>query len=225
MAQSTLKQFVPLVFGFLVTAACLFASAGSISWPNAWLLLGINFCAGLVSMVLLRRSPGLLAERSNTSAGKSWDKPIVLFVVFLGPVATWITAGLDTRYRWSQDMGLPFVAFGAVIAVAAAMLIAWAMRTNRFFSSVVRIQKDRGHVVISEGPYRIARHPGYIGMAMFTFVTPLILNSRYAFIPAVITTAVWVLRTALEDRTLRRELEGYAAYAKCVKYRLVPYIW
>lgn len=98
------------------------------------------------------------------------------------------------------------------------------MRANRFFSSVVRIQKDRGHVV-SDGPYRIVRHPGYTGMAAFTLVTPLILNSRYAFIPAAITIAVWVLRTALEDRTLRGELEGYAAYAKCVKYRLAPYIW
>jgi Putative protein-S-isoprenylcysteine methyltransferase len=220
-----LKRFVPLSFSFLVTATCLFAAAGSFFWPNAWLLLGINFAAGLAAMVLLWRSPDLLAERSNTKAGKNWDKPIVMFVVLLGPAATWITAGLDTRFHWTKSMGVPSTAFGAVAAIFAAAFIAWAMRTNRFFSSVIRIQKDRGHVVVSDGPYRIVRHPGYTGMAMFTFVTPLILDSRRAFIPAIITVAMWVLRTALEDRTLRNELEGYSEYARCVKYRLVPYIW
>jgi len=122
---------------------------------------------------------------------------------------------------------MPRVAFlaGVIVAVLAAALIAWAMRSNKFFSSVVRIQKDRGHSVITGGPYRFVRHPGYAGMAAFTLATPLILNSRWAFVPAVATAAITVLRTALEDRTLRLELEGYAAYARRVKYRLVPAIW
>ena len=116
-------------------------------------------------------------------------------------------------------------AAGVAVAVLAAALIAWAMRSNKFFSSVVRIQKDRGHVVIASGPYRFIRHPGYTGMAAFTLVTPLILNSRWAFVPAVITAAMTVLRTVLEDRTLHNELDGYADYARRVKYRLVPAIW
>jgi len=109
--------------------------------------------------------------------------------------------------------------------VLAAALIAWAMRSNRFFSSVVRIQKDRGHTVVTAGPYGFIRHPGYTGIAAFTLATPLILNSRWAFVPAIATAAMSVLRTLLEDRTLHNELDGYADYARRVKYRLVPAIW
>jgi protein-S-isoprenylcysteine O-methyltransferase Ste14 len=196
-----------------------------LDWLNAWVLLGINFAATIAAAALLWRSPELLAERSNVKAGKSWDKVIVGFTVLLGPVATWITAGLDMRFHWSD--GIPPLAFiaGVVIAVLSAALIAWAMRSNKFFSSVVRIQNDRGHVVVASGPYRFVRHPGYTGMSAFTLATPLILNSRWAFAPALATAAVTVLRTALEDRTLHNELSGYADYARRVKYKLVPAIW
>ena len=159
-----LRRFVPVVFSVAITSPCLFGSAGRLDWLNAWVLLGLNFVASIVTAALLWRNPELLAERSNIKAGKSWDKVIVGIVVLLGPMATWITAGLDTRFHWSD--GLPPLAFivGVVVAVLAAALIAWAMRSNKFFSSVVRIQKDRGHVVVRGGPYRFVRHPGYIGM-------------------------------------------------------------
>ena len=214
-----------MVFSVAITSVCLFGSAGRLDWLNAWVLLGLNFVASIATTALLWRNPELLAERSNIKAGERWDKAIVGIVVLLGPVATWITAGLDTRFHWSD--GMPPLAFigGVVVAVLAAALIAWAMRSNKFFSSVVRIQKDRGHVVVRGGPYRFVRHPGYTGMSVFTLATPLILNSRWAFAPAMATAAVTVLRTALEDRTLHNELDGYADYARRVKYKLVPAIW
>lgn len=220
-----LRRFVPVVFSVAITSVCLFGSVGRLDWLNAWVLLGLNFVASIVTTALLWRNPELLAERSNIKAGKSWDKAIVGIVVLLGPMATWITAGLDTRFHWSD--GMPPLAFivGVVVAVLAAALIAWAMRSNKFFSSVVRIQKDRGHVVVTSGPYRFVRHPGYTGMSVFTLATPLILNSRWAFAPAMATAATAVLRTALEDRTLHNELDGYADYARRVKYKLVPVIW
>jgi protein-S-isoprenylcysteine O-methyltransferase Ste14 len=187
--------------------------------------LGLNFVASIATTAVLWRNPELLAERSNIKAGKSWDKAIVAIVVLLGPLATWITAGLDTRFHWSD--GMPPLAFivGVVVAALAAALIARAMRSNKFFSSVVRIQKDRGHVVVTDGPYRFVRHPGYTGKSVFTLATPLILNSRWAFTPAMATAAIMVLRTALEDRTLHYELDGYADYARSVKYKLMPAIW
>lgn len=220
-----LRRFVPVVFSVAITSVCLFGSVGRLDWLNAWVLLGLNFVASIVTTALLWRNPELIAERSNIKAGKSWDKAIVGIVVLLGPMATWITAGLDTRFHWSH--GMPPLAFivGVVVAVLAAALIAWAMRSNKFFSSVVRIQKDRGHVVVTSGPYRFVRHPGYTGMSVFTLATPLILNSRWAFAPAMATAATAVLRTALEDRTLHNELDGYADYARRVKYKLVPVIW
>jgi protein-S-isoprenylcysteine O-methyltransferase Ste14 len=225
MHISILRRFVPVIFSLAITSACLFGSVGRLDWSNAWVLLGLNCAASMATIALLWRNPELLAERSNIKAGKSWDKVIVAITVLLGPVATWITAGLDTRFHWSD--GMPRLEFivGVVVAMLAAALVAWAMRSNKFFSSVVRIQKDRGHFVVTDGPYRFVRHPGYTGMSAFTLVTPLILNSRWALAPAVATAAITVLRSVLEDRTLHNELDGYAEYARRVKYKLVPAIW
>lgn len=220
-----MKTFVQILLSVAVTALCLFGSAGRFNWPNAWILLVLNLAAAVTTTVLLASDPALAAERRNTKAGKSWDKPIVFVVVLLGPVATWITSGLDIRFRWSEEMGPMSVIAGVVVALLAIVLIAWAMRANTFFSSVVRIQKDRGHSVISTGPYSFLRHPGYTGFAAFTLATPLILASRWAFLPAAATVAVTVVRTALEDGTLQRELDGYADYARQVRYKLVPMLW
>lgn len=219
------KQFAPVIFSLAITSVCLFGSAGRFDWTNAWVLLALNFAASVASTLLLSRNPDLLAERSNVKAGKSWDKPIVGFVVLIGPVATWVTAGLDHRLHWSEPLSTSALLAGVAIGILSAALIAWAMRTNKFFSSVVRIQKDRGHVVVHHGPYRFVRHPAYTGMAAFTLATPLILSSQWAFVPAIATAAVTGLRTVLEDRTLQNELEGYAEYARKVRYRLLPLIW
>src|SRR6516225_6123085 len=129
MRIPTRRQFAPVVFSLAVTSACLFGSSGRLNWSNAWVLLGLNFAASIASTILLSRDPGLLAERSNVKAGKNWDKPIVAIVVLLGPVATWITAGLDTRLHWSD--GMPYSAFmsGVVVAVLSAAVIAWAMHS------------------------------------------------------------------------------------------------
>ena len=208
-----------------ITSACLFGARQDLRWPNAWALLLINLLASIASSTLLSSDPDLLAERSNTRAGKKWDKPLVFVMVLLGPVAVWVTAGLDVRFHWSRTFGaIPFFA-GAALAVLAAALVAWAMRCNRFFSAVVRIQKDRGQVVITTGPYGFIRHPAYAGMCAFTLATPLILGSRWALVPAIFTTLVTILRTALEDRTLLNELEGYTSYTRSVRFRLLPRIW
>ena len=223
MRLADVKSLVPVCLSLTITAVCLFGSAGRLDWSNAWVLLGLSFVAGLAFIV--GRNSELAAERRNIKAGKSWDKVLVSITVLLGPMAVWITAGLDHRLHWSN--GTSSVAFtaGVAAAVFSAALIAWAMRSNRFFSSVVRIQKDRGHTVVDGGPYRFIRHPGYAGMSVFTLVTPLILGSDWALVPAAGTASVIVLRTIMEDSTLHNELDGYADYARRVRYRLLPAIW
>jgi protein-S-isoprenylcysteine O-methyltransferase Ste14 len=223
MQLAKVKSLVPILFSFTIMSVSLFWSAGQLDWFNGWVLLGLSLAAGLAFNAAL--SPELAAERRNVKAGKSWDKVLVAITVLIGPVAVWATAGLDHRYHWSSGVASSAFAAGVAAAVLAAVLIVWAMRSNRFFSSVVRIQKDRGHTVVDAGPYRFIRHPGYAGMCAFTLVTPLILGSYWAFAPAAANAAVMVLRTMLEDITLRNELDGYADYARRVRYRLVPAVW
>jgi protein-S-isoprenylcysteine O-methyltransferase Ste14 len=223
MRFSDVKQLVPIFFSLAITAVCLFGSAGRLDWSNAWILLGLSLAAGLAYTV--GRDPELAAERRNVRAGKSWDKVLVGITVLLGPMAMWITAGLDERFHWSKGIPSRVLPAALTSAVVAAALVAWAMRSNRFFSSVVRIQKERGHTVVDAGPYRFIRHPGYTGMGVFMLMTPLILGSYWALVPAAASASAIVIRTILEDRTLHNELEGYAGYARRVRYRLLPAIW
>jgi len=223
MRPTHAKPFLSICISLTITAVCLFGSAGRLGWPNAWVLLGLSLASGLALTV--GRNPDLAAERRNIQAGRSWDKVLVLITVLLGPMAMWITAGLDDRFHWSNGISSLAFTAGVAAAVLAAALIAWAMRSNTFFSSVVRIQKDRGHTVVDGGPYRFVRHPGYAGMSVFTLVTPLILGSYWALAPAAANVSVVVIRTILEDLTLQRELDGYADYARKVRYRLLPAIW
>ena len=181
MSLAIAKPLVPICFSLAITAACLFGSAGRLDWSKAWVLLGLSLIGGLAFTV--GRSPELTAERRNIQAGKSWDKVLAGITVLLGPMAMWITAGLDGRFHWSSGMSALAFPAGVVAAILGSALIAWAMRSNRFFSSVVRIQKDRGHTVVEGGPYRFIRHPGYAGMSAFTLATPLILGSYWAFAP------------------------------------------
>ena len=221
--ETLLKSLVSICISLAITAACLFVSAGRLDWTNAWVLLGLSLVTGLAFTV--GRDPELAAERRNVKDGKSWDKLLVGITVLLGPMAVWITAGLDHRYHWSTGgSSLAFTA-GLAVAVLGSVLSTWAMRSNRFFSSVVRIQKERGHTVVDSGPYRFIRHPGYAGMLAFILATPLILGSEWGLVPAVATASVTVLRTSMEDRTLHQELDGYADYARRVRYRLLPAIW
>jgi protein-S-isoprenylcysteine O-methyltransferase Ste14 len=109
--------------------------------------------------------------------------------------------------------------------MAGMLLVSWAMASNKFFSTTVRIQDDRGQTVTSSGPYRLVRHPGYVGFLVSNLATPLLLGSLWALIPAVVLEALVVVRTALEDRTLQAELGGYRDYARRVRYRLLPGVW
>ena len=136
-----------------------------------------------------------------------------------------ILAGLDAgRYRWSQ-LSIAYGSAGIFLYLAFFLLFHWAMLTNRHFEGSARIQKDRAHKVITDGPYAFVRHPGYVAMIFAGLADSLIIGSLYALIPAVLAVIVVIIRTLLEDRMLLNELEGYSDYARKTKYRLVPGIW
>lgn len=198
-------------------------------WWQAWLAAGLPLVAMIVSRVLaLRKYPDLAAERSQmTSAAgvKRWDRFLMPAVAFYLPAAVYTTAGLDERFSWSPDLPVAVHLVGLAVIVLGYAFSTWALVENRFFSSVVRIQTDRGHTVVSTGPYRLVRHPAYAAGIWVMAAFALLLGSLWALIPASLVAVGTVVRTALEDRTLQQELPGYAEYARQTRYRLLPGVW
>ena len=156
---------------------------------------------------------------------KRWDKALAPLVAIAGPIAFWATAAGDVRTHWPPPVPMPWSVAAFVVCALGFALTLWAMDTNRFFATTVRIQRDRGHAVVTSGPYAYLRHPGYTGALAFTLASPVALGSWLAVIPAAATGLMLALRTAIEDRTLRAELDGYEAYSRRVRSRLVPGLW
>jgi protein-S-isoprenylcysteine O-methyltransferase Ste14 len=219
------------IAGILVVSAlfvlCLFSLAGRWDWMGGWAYLGMLIAGSALNDVCLWvKNPDLLKRRGRIGEGtKTWDK-ICLALFGLTYLLILVVGALDAgRYRWSA---MPFLLWpvGATLFVAGQTLVTWSMLVNPFFEKTARIQTDRGHKVIDSGPYRYVRHPGYLGTIIgFILATPLMLGSWWSVVPAVLATLNLVVRTALEDRMLLQELEGYKAYAKRVRYRLIPLFW
>jgi protein-S-isoprenylcysteine O-methyltransferase Ste14 len=225
----TAKQVLRFIIVLLLMPAALFISAGRLNWVMGWVYFGVTLALTVVSRVaMFRAAPELLSERARfdeAEGAKSWDRSLVLLVAILLPLVGLIIAGLDDRLGWSSELPL-WLQIVALILVALGTLVGtWAMAVNRFFSAVVRIQKDRGHTVVTGGPYRFVRHPAYIGGLVVAFASAVALESLWALIPAGLTALLYILRTALEDKTLRDELAGYEEYAQRTRYRLVPGVW
>jgi protein-S-isoprenylcysteine O-methyltransferase Ste14 len=223
------RQWIRLVVVHLLIPFILFICGGDIGWWQAWIYSLLFLAVGIGGrMWAEQRHPGITVERQNKESfhnAKAWDKILapLMAVSIVFPMV--IVAGLDHRYYWSPEfplwlsvVGFVFIAFGYTFA-------AWAMAENRFFSSVVRIQADRGHVVCDTGPYRFVRHPGYAGSILPLLGIVLALGSVWALIPAAVASIISVIRTVLEDQTLQEELPGYRDYAQRVRYRLIPWIY
>lgn len=226
--MSAVLRRMSQVFSVLaVLAASLFLSAGRTDWPMAWALVGLYAMGVAINATLLARyNPELIEERSRIQrGGERWDRVPAAVVGIFGPLAVWIVAGLDRRFGWSPPIPLSLQIAALVLAALGFAVLIWAMVSNRFFSALVRIQKERGHTAVTHGPYGYVRHPGYLGLTVLTLAAPVLLGTLLALIPAGLTTAVTIVRTVLEDRTLRRELEGYEEYSRRVRYRLLPGLW
>lgn len=221
------KQAAQLVVFFVLFGLALFLPAGTLSWPAGWifLVLFFGFYVG-VNWWLYRYNPALMQERLSltTSDQKGWDK--VLFPLMLAFTFGWlIFMSLDAeRFHWSQAAVWVQVV-GVVVLLCSFYLLFLTFRENSYLSPVVRIQEERGHTVVSTGPYRTVRHPMYAAILVFMVGTSLSLGSYYGVLIGLIFMAVLARRAVLEERTLRKELRGYTDYTKKVRYRLIPYVW
>jgi protein-S-isoprenylcysteine O-methyltransferase Ste14 len=211
--------------GVVFVAVSLFVPAGRWDWGWGWAMVALYAAwVGATTLLLIRRSPELLAERAaRRKGGKGWDMALMSIVGLL-TVGKHIVAGLDVRWGGAQMPLAPHL-IGLVVAGLGYALGVWAMVANAFFSKIVRIQEDRSHTVVSGGPYRVVRHPGYLGTVAFELSTPFLLGSWWALIPGALAALLMVVRTALEDRTLQAELNGYAEYSRKVRHRLLPGVW
>lgn len=224
---SALRRLIRLPIMALSMAAILFISAGRLDWAMAWVYLGFHMASGTVGMLIVAsRHPDLIGERADAPKdAKGWDKVLSSILIVLTLLVPLPVAGLDRRFGWSPQLPLALQVVVLAVYALAHGLGVWAAVSNKFYSRVVRIQKEREHVVVSGGPYRYVRHPGYVGAMVDLFSLPLVLGSLWALIPAGVAACLLIVRTLLEDRTLHEELDGYKEYAQRVRYRLLPGVW
>jgi protein-S-isoprenylcysteine O-methyltransferase Ste14 len=204
--------------------------AGTWRWWEAWALIGLWVAYAVATTAfLLRHDPELLAERMKASPAqkgqKAWDKVLMLPILVAG-FGLFIVPGFDVvRFGWSE----PLPVWIEILAMAAHLpvfvFLTWVTRENTYLSRVVKIAEERGHEVITTGPYARVRHPMYSGVIILVLAVPVALGSRFGLIPAALMVALVIVRTYLEDRTLHGELPGYPEYARETPYRLVPGIW
>jgi protein-S-isoprenylcysteine O-methyltransferase Ste14 len=223
--RSMLTGLVRLGVLVVLWGAILFGINGGFDWTLAWAFIGVYVAIAVVTQIAI--GPDLRAERATAITQETSPvQRVVGIIAGVGLFGILIVAALDRRF-WQaapilsnglQWISLALVAVGLLIGV-------WAMLANRFYSSAVRIQEDRGQTVVTTGPYRIVRHPSYVGFILMALTVPLALGSLWALIPAVVLAGAIVVRTADEDRTLRRDLPGYEEYTHHTRYRLIPGLW
>ncbi len=212
--------------GILMAGAILFLCAGRWDWLWGWAtVLTLAFWVGGTALAVIPTNPALLAERTRPRQGaKTWDTAI-MGIVGLIILTVYVAGGLDVRNGWTTDFPIAAQIAGLVLAVLGYAVVVWATASNAFFSLIVRIQTERGHMVATGGPYRFVRHPGYVGSILAYVGTGLMLGSWWAIVLSIITGLLMIVRTRLEDKTLLAELDGYADYAARVRYRLLPGVW
>jgi protein-S-isoprenylcysteine O-methyltransferase Ste14 len=205
----------------------LFLGAGTFNWPRGWISLAV-YCSpmAIVGAIVSRKNPGLIAERDKwrRQDTKGFDK---IFLAALAPLTILqpVVAGMDAvRFGW-WPIGPVWLVPGLIVFALGMGLTGWVLAVNRHAETTVRIQTDRGHQVVTTGPYRFVRHPMYAGVLLIYAGTPLMWGSGAAIGASVLLAALFIWRTYEEDRTLRRELPGYPEYAKCTRYRLIPGLW
>ena len=226
VTRGVVRWLIRETMGLLMLPVLLFLCAGRVDWMMGWALVIITaLWVASTAWVTLPRNPELLAERVGPRPGtKTWDTLIISLFGAI-KIVQYVIAGLDVRYGWSAGFPFALQVVALVLTILGYALIVWSTKENAFFALTVRIQTERGHTVVSSGPYRFVRHPGYAGSILSELAIPAMLGSWYALILGAIIAVLFVVRTALEDRTLVRELPGYAAYTSQVRYRLIPGAW
>ena len=217
-----LNGLVKFTCGLILVGLLLFWPAGTLAYGKGWLFLGVLFVPMLAAgFVMYFKNPQLLAKRLDAKEKQATQKG-VLKLAGLMFVAGFVVAGLDFRFGWSAMPG--WVTYVAVdLFLASYLLYAEVLRENAYLSRTIRVEE--GQKVVDTGLYGIVRHPMYSVTILLFLSMPVILGSWYALIPFAAYPVLIVVRLLDEEKLLAKELAGYEAYQKKVKYRLLPFVW
>jgi len=220
-----LKGITQAVILLSVLGAILFGAAGRLDWIMAWAYLIIHLSS--IIIILFLGDPNMLFVRTHKEEKpKRWDVMLVGLSFFFYSPLSFLVAGLDYgRFHWSPPIPILIQLLALLVFILGQGFASWAMIVNKFFIKFVCIQTERGHYVVTDGPYAYIRHPGYSGTVIAFIFLPIALSSLWAMIPAVIGGGLFAIRTFLEDQLLQKELGGYQKYASQVRWRLIPGIW
>jgi protein-S-isoprenylcysteine O-methyltransferase Ste14 len=222
----SLRRAASALLAFAISCTLfVFLADWTSGWTKGRLFILVFFGTLTVSFLILRgANPQVLVARGRFQQGtKRWDR-IVLCFFTLGMIAIFPIAMIDHQFQWSY-LPWPVCSVGYLLLFVGTAIVTWAEAKNKFFEMTVRIQTERGHKVVNNGPYAIVRHPGYVGFLLGLIGSALALGSLWALIPAGLASLVLVLRTRWEDQTLQAELEGYKEYTQTVRYKLIPGLW
>jgi protein-S-isoprenylcysteine O-methyltransferase Ste14 len=226
IVKGIISRGIQVLGVLLFQGLILFLAAGTVAWVWAWVFLGIYTLSVIInSIFLFQTNPETIAERGNPKEFRKWDAVVSGVWGALQFLVIPLVAGLDFRFSWTKDLAAGWHIAGGLAFALGLGLFGWAMITNAYFSTAVRIQEDRGQRVCKDGPYRFVRHPGYAGTFLQSLGMPLLLGSLWALIPGILAVICMAVRAYLEDKTLQKELEGYQEYSQEVRFRLIPGIW
>ena len=222
------KSLIVTYFILILHSAIFFISAGRLDLYQAWLYFSVIFAYSTLNIVALAKfSPELLKQRllMKREGSKLWDEVLMRTCNLMLMLVLPFIAGLDIgRFHWSR-LSIYFMPLGFLLFIAGGFLTTRAMIENPYFETTMRIQEERSHRVITTGPYKFVRHPGYLGGLLSGISIPFMIGSIFAFIPAGVYVILMIIRTWLEDKTLQKELNGYLEYTKRTRHRLFPGIW
>lgn len=224
--EQAMKYSLLVMFQRVLGLLCFLLAAGTISSLQGWIYFSLYFFISMITLiVMLIRHPNTLSERGKKHDDTPpWDKVLLALYVPLAFYGIYIVAGLDVRYNGTY-LDIVSMIIGILLFIISAIFMIWLILENEHFESTARIQKDRNQTVITTGPYRIIRHPGYTSIILWAISVPLIFGSILSGMVSLIIIAVIILRTYLEDTMLQKELSGYRTYCTQVKYRLIPFLW
>jgi protein-S-isoprenylcysteine O-methyltransferase Ste14 len=226
LKKQAVKYMVVVMMQRILGLACFLLAAGTLLDVRGWIYFSMYFIVSIITLaVMFNNHAETLSERGKKHENtKSWDKIFLGIYVPSAFYIIYIVAGLGVRFQWPV-LSTTFMYVGATLYIVSTILGVWAIMENKHFEPTSRIQDDRNQTVITTGPYRLVRHPGYSSIITWAISVPMIFGSLFTGVVSVIIIVTVAIRTYFEDTMLKKELCGYLEYANKVKYRLIPFIW